>query len=98
MSNKYTKKILGIFCHREMQIKTAEILSPVRTAIIRKTTTETGEYEGGKKPYALLMELEMEADTLDTRKEDPQKAKNRTTTIRLCHSWNILTGIQVSMP
>lgn len=70
------------------------MLAPVRMAIIRKTTTEAGEYEGwGKKPYALLTELEMEADAIDTRKEGPQKAKKRTTTIRVCHSWNILTGM-----
>lgn len=81
-----------------MQIRTTEVLAPVRAAIVRKTTTEAGGYEGGKKPYALLTELEMEADTIDTCKEGSQKAKNRTTTIRLCHSWNMLTGIKVSMP
>lgn len=81
-----------------MQIRTTEVLAPVGAANIRKTTTEAGGDEGGKKPYALLTELDMEADTIDTRKEGPQKARNRTTTIRLCHSWNILTGIKVSMP
>lgn len=62
-----------------MQIRTTEVLAPVGAANIRKTTTEAGGDEGGKKPYALLTELDMEADTIDTRKEGPQKAKNRTT-------------------
>lgn len=71
MSNKYTKIFLASSaigkCRSELQ-KSWLQSEPLSSG---KQQQKLVDMRGGKKPYALLTELEMEADTIDTRKEGP---------------------------
>ena len=66
---------------REMQIKTTMRyhLTPVRMTIINKS--KNSKYQGGRtwrkvNPFALLVEMQTGADTVESSMEIPQKNKN----------------------
>ena len=67
--------MLNVIDHQRMQIKTTMSyhFTPVRMAIINKSTTSAAEAVEEGNPFALLVGIQVGAATVESRMEFPQK-------------------------
>jgi hypothetical protein len=72
MANKYMKKCPTFLVIKKMQIKTTLRfhLNPVRIAIFKRKTTNSGEDVVKQESYALLVRMQISTTTMESSMEN----------------------------